>query len=310
MRILKQSAFIVIVAALLRATTLTAEDTTTIQRQITASPTPTVAPAYDPNGAGVVPGTPVAPIVDSGPADETLTFDIDFKGGTPQQLLTIIAKARGVPVNAVVPTEHADVQLPPVKMHGITVSSLFAALSRASHKTIKYPIGYGANKSVSYGSRTVGYGFEKMGAPSNPVWAFSYEGAEETPRESEVCRVWQVEPYIRNYSRNGGEQPLYRIEDITTAVQTAWDLLNIKKQPTLKFHPETKLLIAVGRSDDLQIIDEVLERLFSTLPHLPAAEAPAPPAAPTPPTPPAAPKAPKPPTAPQPPKPDAGPDSK
>ena len=34
--------------------------------------------------------------------------------------------------------------------------------------------------------------------------------------------------------------------------------MGVKTEPTLKFHPETKLLVAVGRREDLALIDEAL----------------------------------------------------
>src|SRR5690242_14620396 len=59
-------------------------------------------------------------------------FDLDFAGGTPNDLVRAIEKATGKPLNIVIPTGAADVPLPPLKMRGITVAELFKALQAAS----------------------------------------------------------------------------------------------------------------------------------------------------------------------------------
>src|SRR5436309_2083882 len=62
-------------------------------------------------------------------------FNLDFPGGTPEQLVRAIEKASGKPVNVVIPAEYADVKLPPVRMKEATVPQLFQALTQASPKT-------------------------------------------------------------------------------------------------------------------------------------------------------------------------------
>jgi hypothetical protein len=53
----------------------------------------------------------------------------------------------------------------------------------------------------------------------------------------------------------------YKVEDITTAVQTGWKMLGDPSPPTLNFHKDTKLLIAVGELERLKLIDSVLAEL-------------------------------------------------
>lgn len=50
-----------------------------------------------------------------------------------------------------------------------------------------------------------------------------------------ACRFYQINPYLKNYS----------IESITTAIETGWKMLNIADPPTIRFHKDTGLLIAV-----------------------------------------------------------------
>src|SRR5687767_2269287 len=76
-----------------------------------------------------VPGT-LAPASSSADAAELqLTkFDLDFPAGTPGQLVKAIEKSAGRPLNAIVPAELANVQLPALKMKNVNVAQLFEAL--------------------------------------------------------------------------------------------------------------------------------------------------------------------------------------
>lgn len=89
----------------------------------------------------------------------------------------------------------------------------------------------------------------------NSVWSFVVDGAVREP-EQPGYRFYQLGPYL-------GQDGL-KIEDITTAIQTALKLLNQEPGPTLKFHPETKLLIVVGRDTEFRLIDDVLKELPKT----------------------------------------------
>ena len=51
------------------------------------------------------------------------------------------------------------------------------------------------------------------------------------------------------------------MDDITTAIQTGWKMLGDKDTPTISFHKDTKLLIAVGEPGKLETIDAVLRAL-------------------------------------------------
>ena len=170
-------------------------------------------------------------------------FDLNFPGGTPQELIDAIGKASGKTVNAIIPAESAQFQLPPLKMKSVTLKDLFYAQLRSSQKTFRYSSG--SNYSTTYGFITTGNG-------EDSVWYFRYEGPPSGMPD--VCRFYQLDSYL----------PIYKIEDITTAIKTGWEMLHITNTPPLKFHPETKLLIAVGPAEQLAIIDSTLEQLRSS----------------------------------------------
>ena len=119
----------------------------------------------------------------------------------------------------------------------------------------------GAYQNIQQG--TAGFGF-KTADPKreDSIWYFFVERAGELPKvlppppapppPPSVCRFFQLGPYL---------QAGIKVEDITTAIETAWKMLGENTTPKIKFHQDTKLLIAVGQVERLMVIDEVLEKL-------------------------------------------------
>lgn len=68
------------------------------------------------------------------PAAPATKFSLDFPGGTPRQLVAAIEQAGGKPVNVILPDEHADAQLPPIKVNGVDLPQLFQTLLEASYQ--------------------------------------------------------------------------------------------------------------------------------------------------------------------------------
>jgi len=92
------------------------------------------------------------------------------------------------------------------------------------------------------------------------VWAFQalglpteeYKAAlKATEKPNVVCQYFQLAPHLEDHT----------IEDITTAIQTGWKMLDVDPTPQLSFHKETKLLIAVGAKDQIEMIPQVLGQL-------------------------------------------------
>jgi hypothetical protein len=198
-------------------------------------------------------------------------FSLDFPGGSPQQLVQAIEKQIGKPLNVIIPPEDADVQIPPLKMNDVTVPQLFQALEAASRKTVAVQAHFpGPNM---YQQVTTSYGFQTGDQPvtDTSIWYFYVEKPSLPPvrsSEEKVTKFYSLAPYLdRGFS----------LDDITTAIQTAWKMEGLTspqvqaalKQrgwspPELKYHKETKLLIAYGEPSQLQTIDQVLQALPST----------------------------------------------
>ena len=183
--------------------------------------------------------------------DSQTRFDLDFPGGTPGELVRAIEKASGTPVNVVIPSEHSNVRLPPLKMKSVTVPQLFTAITEASTKTTMLQMASG-----TYQQYVSGYGFRTVEPPTDrAVWHF-YDNAPILPLKPSTCRFYQLAPYLETY----------KVEDITTAIQTGWKMLGETNPPSITYHKDTKLLIAVGEQNKLMIIDEVLRQLSNPTP--------------------------------------------
>jgi len=189
-------------------------------------------------------------------------FDLDFPGGTPRQLVAAIEKSSSHPLNAVILDEDANVKLPPLKMKAVTVPELFEALAPASlrmemHAARSYASVPGGGIRPEIVSYQLQYGFKTIGKPKDDsVWYFF---ALKPPPivEARACRFWQLTPYLETY----------KVEDITTAIQTGWKMLGEEDPPAISFHKDTKLLIAVGEESKLRMIDSVLQQLAQGKPQ-------------------------------------------
>jgi hypothetical protein len=175
-------------------------------------------------------------------------FDLDFRGGHPKDLVAAIQKAIGKPLNTLIPDESANVNIPELKMRNVDVVGLFGALSQASQHIENYEAG--DNHIVQLRSS---YQFRPgPGAVSDDtIWSFHVE-KPLVPPSPKIIRFYALGPYL-----DWG----LSVDDITTAMKTGTKMLGGTNEPTISFHKDTRLLIAVGEPSRLEIIDSVLKAL-------------------------------------------------
>jgi len=167
-------------------------------------------------------------------------FDLDFPGGTPAQLVGAIEKAMGRPVNAIILPEDADRQLPALKMNNVDAAQLFFALLASTKRTAL----------VNNWLRESQMGFQTSGDPTDEsIWYFFVYESAPSPAETRFF-------LLSRYLKNG-----LSVDDITTAIQTAWKMNGNTRTPQISFHKETNLLIAAGSPEGLMTIHQVLEAL-------------------------------------------------
>ena len=181
-------------------------------------------------------------------------FNLDFPGGTPKELVAAIEKAMNKPLNVIISDKDADVRLPPLKLNNVNVSDLFNALQSASTKVESYSAASAyIGIPPSYQQMATSYGFKTDGTVTDDsIWYFVVTKPSVTPEVSpqKICRFYPLAEYL-----NRG----FTVDDITTAIQTGWKMSGDPAKPELNYHKETKLLIAFGEPDKLNVIDEVLE---------------------------------------------------
>jgi len=167
------------------------------------------------------------------PAGDTSIYNIDFPGGTPEQLVAQMAKASGTRPNVIIPKYVAEVQLPKFKLQNVNSGQVFNALNTV------------ADENGTMNLRWISQGPEDI---PNRVWTL----AKAAPRpKAETCQVVFI----------GHLLTAFQLDDINAAVRTAWEMLGKSSNPSLKFHKETKLLIAKGTEDELRLAMDVLKSL-------------------------------------------------
>jgi len=197
-------------------------------------------------------------------ATNSLTkFDLDFPGGAPKDLVKAIEKATGKPLNTIISDGYEDLKFPAVSVKNVTVVQLFRVLEKNSmhherrvwrafsdsthQETLSNPI--------TYYEREFTYGFRTEGVPNdNSIW-YLYCDGDPVQIEPKVCRFYQLSPYL-----DAG----YKVEDITTAIKSGWKMLGLTDAPEISYHKDTKVLIAVGEIDKVDLIGDLLKQLSTT----------------------------------------------
>jgi len=242
------------------------------------APAPPAAPTAPARAVrAAVPAQPPMAVFGYGqpaPEPEATRFDLDFPGGVPGAFVAAVSKALGKQVNAIIPDEHREVMLPAMKVREVTVVQVFEALEIASDRLIerRTPSGFvgpGMPQPMNVQNYHERSGFRTKGTHTeDSIWVFYHEGAPKSPPEPPgkpyvALRFFQLAPYLETGTK---------VEDITTAIQTGWKMLddaeqpkplfhNDAEQPKLTFHKDTKLLIVAGPEEKLNIVNEVLQQL-------------------------------------------------
>ncbi len=193
---------------------------------------------------------------------EPLTkFNLDFKGGTPEDLVKAIEKALGKHLNVMIPanSKAGAVCFTPLKLERVDVAQLFKAIGEANRKTAKNITGTGGpfGGGQQYSEYIVEYGFRPSNAApltDDTIWYFYNTERDPLPDAGNAshitCGYFQLETYLQSTT----------IDAITTAINTSFELLS-ENPPKMKFHPDTQLLIVAGTPDQLQNISNLLKLL-------------------------------------------------
>jgi hypothetical protein len=145
-------------------------------------------------------------------------------------------ESAGGKVNALVQPGMEKVQFPKMDFRSVTTASVLTALSMLDN------------------------GRSARWLESERVWVLT---APPTNRRTQVF-------YIGNLLSQ------LKIDDITTAIQTTWQMAGKPASAEMKFHEETKLLIVLGEPRQLESVTEVLGQLMNSISNAPGKSASAP----------------------------------
>jgi hypothetical protein len=186
------------------------------------------------------PSFPPMAIQTTAKGDEPRTFSLDFRGGSPRELADAISKALHSHLNVIISEENNTIQIPPIKVENVTVYAFMEALKRASQSSV----------NISGCIYDTSYGFDTGENNDHAIWYFRVN----RPRIVEpptVCRYYQLEPHLKKLP----------IQSILNAINTGFEMMQITNPPQLRFQPETKLLIVVGKNDHQRVVESALDQL-------------------------------------------------
>ena len=154
-------------------------------------------------------------------------FDLSFAGGTAQKLVSEMERASGLKLNVLIPPELADSRIQALELRSVNVQEVFVALDILSRGSMRWLESSGSG----------------VGKPS--LWVLT---RAPDPRKTQAFYV-------------GHLLKKFKIDDITTAVKTTWQLGGKDARTELKYHQDTQLLIALGHPEQLSTAAEVLAQL-------------------------------------------------
>jgi hypothetical protein len=154
-------------------------------------------------------------------------FDLTFHGGSPAKLVEAIEKASGQKLNVLLPPNLSTSVIPRLERRSVNATIVFNALNVVLTQ----------DENVRW-------------IPVNNVWILQ-SGSER--RSSQVFYV-------------GHLVDKFKVEDITTAIQTTWKLAGKDAKAELKYHQDTQLLIALANKPQLETVTEVLRELQRAFP--------------------------------------------
>ncbi len=159
---------------------------------------------------------------------EESTFDLDFPGGSPAELVKAIEKADGKTPNVIIQPGAEKIVFPKLQLKSVTINRIFDTLNRTKD----------GNERSIYCTWTA----------QNKIWVLQTLEADNKI----IGKVFSVELYLQKY----------KIEDIITAIQSAWGMAGTDQGTGLKFHQETQLLmVIVSNPEQLRVVENVLQEL-------------------------------------------------
>ena len=167
--------------------------------------------------------------------DSVPLISIDFAGGSVAQLVTTIAKTNSGIFNVLGEETDLQTRLPPFSVRQVSPSALGQAIAQlmSPHGLMLWTI----DRTTFVLRRDSNIAYQQ----------------NQAARESSQFASIPLAAYLEHQS----------IDDIVGAIRAAWELSPLHKPADLqlKFHPPTKLLLASGSNDAINIVRQVIATL-------------------------------------------------
>lgn len=179
-----------------------------------------------------------SPEIDAVQAEPTdKLYNIEFEGGSLISLLEEIMAASNGDINIIWSSDIED--------FGLDFPQL--TLRNVGEKDLYEVIGVMVTNQSNY---------DILLARSGNIWSFGLN-AHHAPSKKDSE---EPKPIVR-FLAIQDVLDTFPLEAITTAIQTGWELAGVDNDSTLKFHPDTKLLIFKGNSEAYDIVLSVIGQL-------------------------------------------------
>jgi hypothetical protein len=156
------------------------------------------------------------------------TFDIDFPGGDLMTLMETIKKQNGIMPNVIINDEVRGTGIPPFSLASVEFSELVEAL----------------------GTLDIGLHID---GPTENVFTI----IKNVPEKPGIVEIYS----LRRLLNPEGLLRL-KMDDIATAIRTAWDMIPNPGDPNMKVHQETGLLIVQASKDEQGVVKTVIGTLL------------------------------------------------
>jgi hypothetical protein len=185
---------------------------------------------------------------------ESMRVGLEFRDATLQEAVDYLAsKFEGM--NIVVPASVAQLRVT-IKLRNVTLDQALEAIAFATQNQV----------TVNRLNENI-YGF----APTNQAPA-----GPGVPLEKPACRIFALADAPQFAGSPDSDNATKLIAEVKASIDQAIELLRSAdpqssvERPSLEFHPATKLLIAVGRSEELGIVEQLVSALGGTKAVIPA----------------------------------------
>ncbi len=165
------------------------------------------------------------------PPQSEAPVDVDFAGGTVAEFVAALNASAGKELNVVVSPEAAALKVSAISVRAVPLCQVLDVASFMNREI----------SSISRGEVLLVVKKEDGGPPSFGM-----------PR-SRTVRAFNIAEHLERY----------KVEDVVTAVETVCEMLARGHKGEVKYHAETKLLIAAGTPDEIAAIDQTLEQLLA-----------------------------------------------